>query len=62
MPRKPTATDCLQAQRPDVAATWHPTWNGDKTPQNFLRAARGAHGWRQRRGPEVRLAPWTHDL
>jgi len=46
MPRKPTATDCLQAQRPDVAATWHPTWNGDKTPQDFL-AGSGFRAWWQ---------------
>ena len=44
MPRKPTATDCLQAKNPAVAALWHPTWNADKTPQDFL-AGSGFRAW-----------------
>ena len=44
VPRKPTATDCLAALRPDVAETWHATWNGDKTPQDFL-AGSGFRAW-----------------
>ena len=44
MPRKPSATDCLQAKNPAVAAQWHPTWNADKTPQDYL-AGSGFRAW-----------------
>ena len=44
MARKPTATDCLQAKNPAVAAQWHPTWNADKTPQDYL-AGSGVRAW-----------------
>lgn len=45
MPRKPTpGIDSLAADHPEVAAQWHSTWNGDKTPEDYL-AGSGHKGW-----------------
>ena len=45
MPRKPTpGMDSLGADRPDISAQWHPTWNGKKTPEDYL-AGSGVKVW-----------------
>jgi hypothetical protein len=42
---KPKFEDSLAALFPDVAAQWHPTKNGDSTPEEVFPAAREARAW-----------------
>ncbi|MBF6302094.1 hypothetical protein IU459_31800 [Nocardia amamiensis] len=43
--RRPLPGESLQEVRPDVAAQWHPTKNGDTTPSDVSRASRDKAWW-----------------
>ena len=42
--RKATPETCMAATRPDMAAVWHPTRNGDATPEN-TKSGSGIKRW-----------------
>lgn len=50
--RKATLENCMAATRPDMAAVWHPTKNGDATPSNTKAGAAGRRWWRCSKNPE----------
>lgn len=43
---KPTADNNLSVVAPEVAAQWHPTKNGDLTPEGFVRKSRQRVWWK----------------
>ncbi len=47
-----SVTNSLAALRPDLAAQWHPTLNGDLTPDQVVAGTNKKHWWKCPEGPD----------
>jgi hypothetical protein len=47
-----SVTNCLAARRPDVAAQWHPTKNGDLTPRDVIAGSKRRVWWKCEAGDD----------
>ena len=43
---------CIAGPRADLAAEWHPLWNGDRTPHNTLYRSNARVWWQCKHFPE----------
>jgi hypothetical protein len=56
-PRKVCIDNCLQTVRPDIAAEWHPTKNGEITPKDVIARAAKKYWWICGEGHEWQQSP-----